>query len=152
MSHKNSAVRLIALFEGVKGATAIIASLGLLSLVHHDIRHVAYALIGHFHLNPEANLPKTFLVAVDWLLNGHVTTVFLLAWAYAAIRLVEAYGLWRDLSWAEWLAALSGIIYLPIEAEHLVSHTNFINLAVLLANIVVIAYMVYRLQQRRVST
>ena len=152
MSHKNSAVRLIALFEGVKGMAAIIASLGLLGLVHHDIRHVAYALIGHFHLNPEANLPNTFLVAVDWLLNGHVTTVFLLAWAYAAIRLVEAYGLWRDLSWAEWLAALSGIIYLPIEAEHLASHATLINLAVLLGNIVVIVYMAYRLWQRRVST
>lgn len=145
----SKAVRSIAVFEGIKGIAAIIASFGLLSLVHHDVRHLAYDLIGHFHLDPESNLPKSFLGAVEWLDSGHTTTVLALAWAYSALRLAEAYGLWNDRAWAEWLATLSGMVYLPLEIEHLADHVSAMNVAVLLANLVVIIYMVFRLWQRR---
>ena len=51
----------IAIFEGVKGIAAIAASFGLLGLAHHDVRAIAYALIGHFHLDPDAHYPRILL-------------------------------------------------------------------------------------------
>ncbi len=150
MTDTNSkALHSIAIFEGIKGLTALIASLGLLNFLHHDMRPLAYALIGHFHLNPEDNLPKSFLTAIEWLDSGHITTVLKLAWAYGTLRVVEGYGLWHDRVWAEWLAALSGIVYLPLEIKHLLSHFSSINFGVLLLNFAVILYMVFRLWRRR---
>ncbi len=145
----NKALHAIALFEGVKGISAITASIGLLSLAHHDVRAMAYALIGHFHLNPDSHYPSMLLNDATWLANVNLRQTVMLAWAYAAIRLLEGYGLWKDRAWAEWLAALSGAVYLPLELSHLVTHTTVINGLVLVGNVVVVAYMVIRLWRRK---
>jgi uncharacterized membrane protein (DUF2068 family) len=63
--------------------------------------------------------------------------------------LVEGYGLWKDRAWAEWLAAVSGAVYLPIELSHLIGSATPINAAVLASNVAVVAYMVIRLLRRR---
>ncbi len=146
---KSRALHLIALFEGLKGLAAIAASLGLLGLAHRDVRGLAYALIGHFHLNPDAHYPRLLLSYADLLVNTNLRSVVLLAWAYATIRLLEGYGLWKDRAWAEWLAALSGAIYVPVEINHLVHHATFANALVLAGNVAVVAYMVWRLWRRR---
>jgi uncharacterized membrane protein (DUF2068 family) len=144
-----NALHAIALFEGVKGIAAITASIGLLSLAHHDVRAMAFALIGHFHLDPEAHYPRLLLNDATWLANVNLRQTVMLAWAYAAIRLFEGYGLWKDRAWAEWLAALSGAVYLPLERSHLVKHTTVINGLVLIGNVGVVAYMVIRLWRRK---
>jgi uncharacterized membrane protein (DUF2068 family) len=146
---KTNALHAIALFEAVKGVAAITASIGLLSFAHHDIRALAYALIGHFHLDPDAHYPRILIDDVEMLASANLRQVVLLAWAYAAIRLTEGYGLWKDRAWAEWLAALSGGVYLPLEVSHLVQHTTVINGLVLIGNVVVVAYMVHRLWRRK---
>lgn len=146
---KNRALHAIALFEGVKGIAALTASVGLLSLAHHDVRAMAYALIGHFHLDPDAHYPRMLLDDAALLANENLRQAVLLAWLYASVRLVECYGLWKDRAWAEWLASLSGAIYLPLELMHLVKHTTAINGVVLVGNFSVVAYMVVRLWRRR---
>ncbi len=55
---QSSTLHAIELFEALKGLAAIAASLGLLSLAHHDVRAMAYALMGHFHVNPDAHFPQ----------------------------------------------------------------------------------------------
>ena len=147
--NQSKALHAIALFEGVKGVAAIIASFGLLSLAHHDVRAIALALIGHFHLNPDAHFPRILLDDAAILANANLSQAVLLAWAYAAIRLTEGYGLWKDRAWAEWLAAVSGAVYLPLELSHLLAHTTVINGMVLTGNIAVVVYMVVRLRRRR---
>jgi uncharacterized membrane protein (DUF2068 family) len=145
------ALRTIAVFEGIKGIAALAASVGLLELAHRDVRHLADALIGHFGLHAEQRIPSLFLHYADVLADANLRNLVLLAWAYAAIRLAEGYGLWKDRAWAEWLAALSGALYVPLEAEHLQHRPTAINALVLLANIGVVLYMAYRLWRRRVE-
>ena len=149
---KNNALHAISLFEGLKGLAAIAASLGLLSLVHHDVRAIAYALMGHLHVNQDARFPQMLLNDISALQNANLRQIVLLAWGYAAIRLTEGYGLWRDKAWAEWLAAVSGAVYLPLELSHLAAHTTAINGLVLVGNVAVVAYMVVRLRRRRNET
>jgi uncharacterized membrane protein (DUF2068 family) len=147
--NQSKALHAIALFEGVKGLAAITASVGLLSLAHHDVRAMAYALIGHFHLDPDAHYPRILLNDATLLANANLRQAVLLAWAYAAIRLTEGYGLWKDRAWAEWLAAASGAVYLPLELSHMLARTTVINGMVLTGNMAVVAYMVVRLRRRR---
>jgi len=150
-SMNTRALHAIALFESLKGIAAIAASIGLLQLLHKDVRHLAEALIGHFGLHAENRFPSLFLHYAEVLGNANLRNLVLLAWGYAAIRLAEAYGLWRDRAWAEWLAALSGILYIPLEVEHLQHHTTVTNALVLLANIAVVLYMAWRLWKRRAA-
>lgn len=149
--NQTATLHLIALFEALKGFAAIAGSLGLLSLAHHDIQALAHALIGHFHLDPEAHYPRMLLDEAALLANTDLRQVVILLWAYSAIRLAEAYGLWRDRAWAEWLAAVSGAVYLPLEISHLLHRMSWINAGVLALNIAVVAYMVVRLRRRQSS-
>ncbi len=143
------ALHTIALFEGVKGIAAIAASLGLLGLAHRDLSQLAFALIGRFHLSPDGPYPRLLLTYAELLGNENLRSVVLFAWGYAAIRITEAYGLWKDRAWAEWLAALSGAVYVPLEFEHLLKTPTPINAAVLIGNVAVVLYMALRLARRR---
>lgn len=144
-------LRAIALFEMFKGLVAIIASLVLLSLANYNVRHFTYWLISYLHLDSDAHYFKTLFDYSDLLGNENLHMVVLMAWGYAAVRFVEGYGLWKTRVWAEWLAALSGGVYLPIEVSHLMLHTNAINTAVLVINVCVVSYMTYRLWLRRTA-
>ena len=64
-----------------------------------------------------------------------------LAFMYATLRLVEAYGLWRMRAWAEWFAILSGAIYLPIEVQSLIRHASSLREAVLLTNVFIVVFL-----------
>ncbi len=151
LSANRRALRTIAIFESAKGIAALAASVGLLELAHRDLRHLAEALIGHFGLHAENRFPSLFLHYADVLGNANLRNLVLLAWGYSAVRLLEGYGLWRDRAWAEWLAALSGALYVPLEFEHLQHRPTAINALVLVANIGVVIYMAYRLWRRLVA-
>jgi uncharacterized membrane protein (DUF2068 family) len=148
-SAKNSLLHAIAVFEAAKGLAAISASVGLLSLAHHDVRAWAYALIGHFHLDPEAHYPRMLLDEATWLEHADLRQLVILACGYAAIRWIEGYGLWNDRTWAEWLAASSGAIYLPIEISHMLHNATVINCTVLGFNFWIVAYMLGRLWRQK---
>lgn len=145
---RRRALHAIALFEAIKGLAALAACLGLLELLHHDAHHLALALLWRFHLDPQMHYPELLLHYAD-LLNGiDLRTMAPVAIAYIAVRWLEAYGLWKEKAWAEWLAALSGAIYIPLEVAHLVHRPSLINAGVLLANIGVVGFMTFQLYRR----
>ena len=142
------ALRAIAVFEAVKGIAALAAVIGLLDLVQHDVRRLALALIGHFNLNPDARYPSILLHYADVFTGANVRSLLFLASGYIVVRMLEAYGLWNDRAWGEWLGALSGGLYIPFEIRHLVHRPSIINAAVLAGNIFVVGFLVYQLSHR----
>ncbi|WP_367846349.1 DUF2127 domain-containing protein [Rhodoferax sp. WC2427] len=145
------ALHAIAVFEALKGFAALAALLGLLDLVHHDVRHLAIELIGRFGLNPDAHYPSLLLHYAELLPGADLQTLVLLGGCYVALRLVEAYGLWFDKTWGELLAALSGGLYIPFELEHLWHHPSAMTALVLASNVLLTGYLVVRLWQRRAA-
>ena len=60
---------------------------------------------------------------------------------YAGFRFTEAYGLWRERKWAEWLALVSGAIYLPAEIYELVDQITWIRVGVLVINLAIVGFI-----------
>ncbi|MES2412584.1 MAG: DUF2127 domain-containing protein [Pseudomonadota bacterium] len=145
---RRRALHAIALFEAVKGLAALLASLGLLELLHHDVHRLAMALLWHFRLDPQMHYPELLLHYADLLGAVNLRTMAPVAVAYITVRWLEAYGLWKEKVWAEWLAALSGALYIPLEVAHLVHRPGLINAGVLLANIAVVGFMAFQLWRR----
>jgi len=143
------AMRAIAAFEAVKGIAALAAGIGLLSFVHHDIRHLALELIGHVGLSPYAKYPAVLLHYADMLHDANVRLLILGALAYVAIRLGEAWGLWYDRPWAQWLGAISGAIYVPFELRHLLDHPTIISALVLFGNVAIVVFLALRVWRQR---
>lgn len=144
-----TAIRTVALFEATKGLAALAALLGWLSLMHHDLHHLALELIGHFELDPHSHYPALLLRYVDALNVTPVRTTVLLGSAYVSLRWIEAYGLWLERAWGEWLGALSGAVYVPFELRHLWHVPTWQSMVVLLFNIAVVAFLGVRLWRRR---
>ncbi len=145
MNAQKTALRTVALFEAFKGALVLAAGCGLLALFHGDAQRFADALVGRLHLNPAKNTPQVFLRLLENISNSQLWALAGFAALYASLRFIEAYGLWRGRRWAEWLAALSGGIYVPVEIYELTRGVSWIKLAALILNAAVVAYMCYAL-------
>ena len=139
-------IRLIAIFEAAKGSLVLLAGFGLLGLVHRDVGHYAEELVRHFHLNPASRFPRIFLEAAA---KSNDTTLVLLAcaaFAYATFRLAEAFGLWHQRRWAEWLGAVSGSVYIPIELYELMHGVSWPKVTLLVVNLACVVYLVAALR------
>ena len=143
------ALRTIAVFEAVKGATALAASLGLLSLLHQDLHRLAVELIERFGLIPGEHYPAIILHYADVLADANLRSLVLLAAGYVVLRFCEAYGLWLQRAWGQWLGALSGALYVPFELRHLVHRPTVVSAMVLAINVLVVAYLAFELWRGR---
>ncbi|MGG2398462.1 DUF2127 domain-containing protein [Pseudomonas sp. SH1-B] len=141
MAPAKPGLRLIAVIEALKGLISLVVALGLHELAGRNLQQMAETLVSHAHLNPASHLPGIFLHAVNSLPDIDLSLLTVGALAYAAIRLVEAYGLWKGLVWTEWFALASGAIYLPFEVYEMVVHTSLLSAAVFVLNVIVVGYM-----------
>lgn len=142
-------LRAVAILEATKGALVLLVGFGLLSLVHHDIEHIAEQLVRHAHMNPASHYPRIFIDAASQLADVRLWLIAAGAGTYATVRFIEAYGLWHGRRWAEWFAALSGSIYIPYELLALERHVSWISISTLTVNVAIVAYMVYVLYRTR---
>lgn len=145
-SFQHPGMRAIALFEAAKAAVVLLAGFGCLALLHRDARQIATHLIERFHLNPAHHYPQIFIDSAAKVTDTHLWLLASLALVYALIRGAEAYGLWYEHRWAEWLALCSGMIYLPIEFYELGHGVSWIKVGAVIINIVIVIYMGYRLR------
>lgn len=142
-------VRAVAIFEMAKGVLLLLAGFGALAFLHRDVRAVAVELVGRFHLDPEQRYPSIFIRAAAQVTDAKLWLWSGVAVAYAAFRFVEGYGLWHQRPWAEWLALVSGGIYLPLEIYELIAKPTWVRVGVLIANLAVVALMGMALKRRR---
>ena len=140
--------RLVALFEAAKGAAVIVAGLGMLALVHRHAQAVVEEIVGHLHFNPARHVPQVFLQAARTA-DAHLFALACTALLYALVRFVEAYGLWRCRTWAEWFAILSGGIYLPLELYELSRSVTVVRLSVFLVNAAIVGWLAWIRWQAR---
>ena len=141
-------LRIIAAFEAAKGALVLVVGLGLLSFVHRYAQNVGEEIVRRFHLNLAHHYPRIFLDASAHIDDAHLRLLALAALLYSTLRFVEAYGLWRMRAWAEWLAIISGGVYLPAEIYELAEHATVVKAVVFIINAGIVAYLVYVRRRR----
>lgn len=142
-------LRAIAIFEAAKGGLILLAGFGALSLVDRDVADIAVRILHRFHLNPASRYPSIFVDAAERVTDPQLWMLAAFAFGYATFRLVEAWGLWKGMRWAEWMAAASGGLYIPIELYELFRHATWIKWTALIANVIIVLYMVYALHRRK---
>ncbi len=142
-------LRAIALFEAAKGLLVLAVGGGLLSLLGGNVQATAEKLISLSHLNPASPYPRLFIESAGHLTDAHLCWMAVGALGYSTIRLVETVGLWQSRSWAAWIGALSGGIYLPLEIAELTQRITPLRLGVLAVNLAIVSLLGLTLWQRR---
>lgn len=138
-------LRTIATTEFLKGLAVVAIGFGLITLSRHavDLEDITAGLLHFLHVRPRRTLYMVFMDAAARFDDLSLIRVAAIAAVYSALRFVEAYGLWRARVWAEWLALVSGAVYLPLEIYELVFRPTPVKWAVLVMNIVIVAYIAW---------
>jgi uncharacterized membrane protein (DUF2068 family) len=141
-SHRRG-LRTVAVFEAFKGMLALVAAFGFIIVLRRDVdlEIVAENLLYFLHIDPDRRLSQAFLNAAGKMMDTKIETILAIAVAYAILRFAEGYGLWLQRAWAEWLAIISGCIYLPFEIYRLIREPNELHWVILGINIVVVLYI-----------
>lgn len=93
-----------------------------------------------------------FQTTINWIAdfsNDQIVSISLLAFTLGTLRWAEAIGIWRDKSWAEWLAILTGVIYIPFEINELLFRFTWLMLVILFINILIVTYLMWVLHLKR---
>ena len=134
-------LRSVASFEAAKGALVLLLACGLIHLIHKDIGDFAERLTRIAHANPGGKLARLFVELANHTTDRNLWILGMGAVVYAAVRWVEAYGLWQEREWAQWFELLSTALYLPPEVYALLRHPAPLKWAVLTINIIILGFM-----------
>ena len=140
---------IVAAIEAAKGLIVLLAGFGLLGLLHRDLHALGEELVAQLHLNPAKKYPRIFTDLLSSLDDTRLWTLAGLALLYSTLRFVEAYGLWKQKTWAEWLALAGGSIYLPFEVYEICARVTVVRVSALLFNLLIVLLMTRVLLQKR---
>lgn len=142
-------LRIVAFFEGAKGAIVLLTGFGFFLLVHKDLHRAAADLVRQLHFNPASKYPHIFLDLADQTNDANLWAMACAAVIYAAARFAEAVGLWLNRRWAEWFGLLTGAMYIPVELFELAQGVTWPKTTVFTINVIVVLYLLFVLLERR---
>ncbi|HTC55244.1 MAG TPA: DUF2127 domain-containing protein [Candidatus Sulfotelmatobacter sp.] len=142
-------LRVVASFEFTKGIFVLLIGLSALLLVHKDVWVIAESLLALLRVNTDRRWAQDFLDFSDRLTDARLWMAAQFAFAYSVLRFAEAYGLWMQRTWAEWLAFVSGTLFLPLEIRGLMRGITVLRTTVFVANIGIVLYMLFLLLSER---
>ncbi len=139
-------LRLVASFEFLKGIFVLLIGLSALLLVHKDAWVIAESLLALLHISTDRHVAQLFLDFADDITDTRLWAAAWLAFAYSVLRFTEAYGLWMQRTWAEWVAFGSGMLLIPLEIRELLRGITIVRSVMFVGNLVIVFYMLYLLR------
>jgi uncharacterized membrane protein (DUF2068 family) len=142
-------LRAVAAFEFFKGIFVVLMGACALVLLHKDVWLIAEILLTRLHVNADRRSAQIFLDFADTITDARLWAAARFAFAYAALRFTESYGLWKGRTWAEWVALISGTLLLPWEVRELMRGLTVLRCALFIVNLAVVLYMLYIIRTNR---
>jgi uncharacterized membrane protein (DUF2068 family) len=144
-------LRLIALFKLVKAALLIAVGVGALKMLHKDVAGAVEHWVELLRLDPNNHYIDTALEKASNLTPDKIKELGLGSMIYAGLFLTEGIGLWLEKRWAEWLTVIITSSLIPIELYEIYRNPTPVKIAVLLINVAIVAYLVYRIRHKRMK-
>ena len=137
----------IAAERGFRGVVLLAVGIVLVTHPHANWASEIARLAEHLGLDPKGNWIQKIIDKVSKI-NANQDVIFgVAAIAYAILEGAEAYGLWMRRRWGEWLTVVAtSLLFIP-EIWELTKSATFLKVGALLVNIVVVAYLIWRLRR-----
>ncbi len=145
----NRLIRLIALFKLIKATLLIAVGFGALHLLHKDLANVLEHWIARLGLDPGNRFLDRGLQKAANLTPDKIKGLGIVSFIYAALFLTEGIGLWLVKRWAEWFSVIITTSLIPVEIYEIHRHPGAIKCLVLIVNIAVVGYLLYRIGHER---
>ena len=142
-------IRLIAFFKLLKAALLIFVGVGALKLIHTDISAALGDWIARLGLDPGGRHLGRIILQAATLTPTKIKDLAVGSFIYAGLFLLEGIGLWLLKRWAEWLTVIITASLVPVEVFELFHHPTPSKILLLVINLAVVAFLLYRLRAER---
>ena len=148
-SADNRLVRLIASFKLLKAVLLIAVGMSALHLLHKDVASVMEHWVAKLGLDPGNRYIDRALQKFANLTPNKIKSFGVVSFIYAGLFLTEGIGLWLVKRWAEWFSVIITTSLVPLEVYEIYRHASAIKCLLLIVNIAVVGYLLYRIRTER---
>ena len=139
-------IRLIALFKLLKALTLIAVGVGALKLLHRDMGSTLDHWVAVSGLDPGDRWVERAIEKASNLSHAKIKGLGIVSFIYAGLFLTEGIGLWLMKRWAEWFTIIITSSLVPVEIYELYRHPTATKILVLIINVAVVIYLLYRIR------
>ena len=150
-STDNRLIRLIALFKLLKAALLIAVGMSAFHLLHKDMASVLEHWVKMLGLDPGNRYVDRALQKFANLTPNKIKSFGVVSFIYAGLFLTEGIGLWLVKRWAEWFSGIITTSLVPVEVYEIYRHPSAAKCLVLIVNIAVVGYLLYRIRSERAN-
>ena len=140
---------LIAAFKLLKGLSLLALGIGALRLLHKDVAAEIGLWIDVLRVDPHNHYIQKLLEKLGMVDDRKLKALSIGTFFYSALFLTEGVGLALRKRWAEYLTIISTASLLPIEVYEIIKRANALKIVVLLANIVIVVYLMIEVRRTR---
>jgi uncharacterized membrane protein (DUF2068 family) len=142
-------LRLIAVFKFAKALVVIATGLGLWSFYQPAFASALYGLVRRLPYAFEQHLLREAIAFLSGRSPGRIHVIATATFMYSGLFIVEGVGLWRGRHWGEVLTVAATSSLIPVEIYEIAVHYSHPKVLVLVANVAIVAYLVWRLMRER---
>ena len=147
--HHDRGLLAIGIFKLAKSIFFFCLGVGAFKLLHKDLGDVAMQIAQVLHRDPEGHFVTLMMQQVDRIDAHRLREIGFATFAYSGLALTEGIGLMLEKVWAEYLTTILTVMFLPWELFELARDPNLMRLSLLIANLVVLAYLVWLLRRKK---
>src|ERR1700753_508886 len=152
MKSKSRVMRLIALFKLLKALSLIVVGVLNLKLMHSDIADKLAHWVVRLGFDPGKRWIDHALQRAANVSPDKIRDLGLGSLVYAGLFLTEGIGLWLQKRWAEWFTVIITSSLVPLEVYELCKHPTVTKVLVMIVNLAVVGYLVWRIRQEAGSS
>ena len=145
ISSQSGLIRLIAVFKLMKAASLLVVGFGVLRLIHANVATQLEHWIAMLGFDPGSRLMSHTIQRATNISPHEIREFGIVSFVYAGLFLTEGIGLWLMKRWAEWFTVVITSSLVPLEIYEIVQRPTPIKILVLIVNIAVVAYLLYRI-------
>jgi uncharacterized membrane protein (DUF2068 family) len=138
----NPALAAIAIYKFAKAALSVLSAVVAWRLMDPHLEAAMHTWAESLPVGFSEHLIRDALAAVSGVPAFRWRQLGIVSLAYAAVFSLEGYGLWRERRWAEYLTIVTSSLLLPFEFIAVMHHATLVRTGVLLANAVIVAYLI----------
>ena len=144
--HHDMGFMAIAILKLVKGLLLFLIGVGALSLMRKDTTDVVTHWAHVFQVDMHSKFIQRWLLRLGLMRHRDLAVV---AFFYSGLMFTEGIGLLMEKTWAKYMTAIITATFIPLELYEMIRRVTYIRVCVLVLNVIVVAYLVMRLCQRK---
>lgn len=154
--HHDLGFLLIAVMKLIRGVLLVVVALWALASLHGycppgEHNFVMRWGINHLRAVGDHRFIHEFLISRGVMTERNLELICLAASVYSVKLFIEGIGLWLEKPWAPYLTIVLTSAFIPLEIHELIHRATLPLVGVLVLNLLIVAYLFYRLRQMKAS-